>query len=115
MKLSHAPAPVAFTLGFKEIGDKYEGLFVRFIKDVTGTFGKEQRLVLDQEGTEVTIRCPAGLTRDISENPDKFVPGAFLRLSYDSQVMKGQYAAKVIEVDITPPGGDPVSDEDCPF
>jgi hypothetical protein len=108
---------------FSAVGDKFSGTFVSFEQDVSGKFGPESVVVLEKDGIEQRIRCPASLVRTLNDHRDHLIPGSAMVLEYvrDIPTSKGN-PAKIIEVDIEPPAAgfraqSDVSDadEDAPF
>ena len=90
---------------FQNVGDRFEGTFCKFDMGLDGRFGKEDIVVLAGEHGEQHIRCPAALSRVLSDNAKHLMPGIYMTLTFTELMPnpKGM-PSKIIDVDIQPAG-----------
>jgi hypothetical protein len=84
---------------FREPGEVVKGRFVSFETGVDGKFGKEDVLKLETADGTTTVKCPAQLSKILSENFD-VLEGKVLKIEYTgNRSISGGRTLKTFDVD----------------
>lgn len=85
---------------FNAPGDMAEGKFLSYTRGRAGKFGPENVLLLE-DGDQVSVRCPASLSKTIEKNESLLKPGVWVRVTHTKSVPtnKGN-PAKIFDVEL---------------